>query len=93
MSKEAVLKLFQTLDKDPDLRERLTAIEDVAEVARIAESELGLNVTAEELTSAVASIQNPEGASPEGELNEEELEAVAGGWFDNWKVKVKPKAW
>ncbi|MEQ9625559.1 Nif11-like leader peptide family natural product precursor [Coleofasciculus chthonoplastes] len=89
MSKEAVLELFQTMEKDSDLRERLTAIEDVAEVARIAESELGLNVTAEELTSAVASIENREGASPEGELNEEELEAVAGGWFDNWKFRVK----
>jgi predicted ribosomally synthesized peptide with nif11-like leader len=88
MSKEAVVELFQTLDKDPDLRQRLTSIEDPAEVAQIAESELGLSVTAEELTSAVASMQNPEDTSPEGELSEEQLEAVAGGWFDNWRVKV-----
>ncbi len=98
MSKEAVLELFQTIDKDPDLRERLTAIEDPAEVARIAESELGLNVTAEELTSVVASIENPEGASPEDELNEEELEAVAGGW-SRWRrrprveIGLKVRGW
>jgi predicted ribosomally synthesized peptide with nif11-like leader len=95
MSKEAVVELFQTLDKDPDLRERLTSIEDPAEVARIAESELGLSVTAEELTAAVASIQNP-GATPEGELTEDDLEAVAGGsiwdrigkWTDNVKINL-----
>jgi predicted ribosomally synthesized peptide with nif11-like leader len=93
MSKEAVVELFQTLDKDADLRQRLTSIEDPAEVARIAESELGLNVTAEELTSAVASMQKSEDALPEGELNEEELEAVAGGLFDGWKIGVKVSGW
>jgi len=98
MSQEAVIELFQTLDNDPDLSERLTAIEDPAEVARIAESELGLNFTAEELTSAVVSIQNPEGASPEDELNEEELEAVAGGW-SRWRrrprveIGLKVRGW
>ncbi len=90
MSQEAVIELFETLDKDPDLRERLTDIEDPVEVARIAESELGLNVTAEELISAVASSQNGEGASPEGELNEEELEAVAGG---RWRPKFRLPKW
>jgi predicted ribosomally synthesized peptide with nif11-like leader len=85
MSKEAVVELFQTMDKDPDLRERLTSIEDPAEVAQIAESELGLNVTAEELISAVASMRKSKDALPEGELSEEQLEAVAGGWFDGWK--------
>ncbi|MEQ9625557.1 Nif11-like leader peptide family RiPP precursor [Coleofasciculus chthonoplastes] len=95
MSKEAVFNLFETMDKDPDLSQRLTAIEDPAEVARIAESELGLNVTTEELISAVASIQNPEGASPKDELNEEELEAVAGGrrfcWPRPWRPR--PGSW
>jgi predicted ribosomally synthesized peptide with nif11-like leader len=93
MSKEAVVELFQTMDKDPDLRQRLTSIEDPAEVAQIAESELGLSVTAEELISAVASMQNP-AMAPEGELSEDDLEAVAGGsfldrigkWTDNWKI-------
>ncbi len=93
MSKEAVVELFQTLDKDPELRERLTSIKDPAEVAQIAESELGLSVTAEELTAAVVSMQNPEDASPEGELSEQELEAVAGGWFDGWKVSVGKITW
>ncbi|GEM_PF-6797407 len=91
MSQEAALKLFETMDKDPDLSQRLTAIEDPAEVTRIAESELGLNITAEELISALASIQNPE-----GELLEEELEAVAGGGrrrrrrrLIKWKIKIE----
>ncbi|MEQ9549608.1 MAG: Nif11-like leader peptide family RiPP precursor [Coleofasciculus sp. G3-WIS-01] len=88
MSEEAVFNLFETMDKDPDLSQRLTAIEDPAEVARIAESELGLNVTAEELISAVASIQNSEDESPKDELNEEELEAVAGG-----RCIPRPRRW
>jgi predicted ribosomally synthesized peptide with nif11-like leader len=95
MSKEAVVELFQTIDKDEALLQRLTSIEDPAEVARIAKSELGLNVTAEELTSAVASMQNP-ATAPEGELSEEDLEAVAGGsiwkWTDNVKVNI-PLPW
>jgi predicted ribosomally synthesized peptide with nif11-like leader len=92
MSKEALVEFYQTIEKDPALSQRLTAIEDPAEVARIAESELGLNVTAEELTSAVASMQKSEDASPEGELNEEELEAVAGGFgMDGWKLPWKWK--
>jgi predicted ribosomally synthesized peptide with nif11-like leader len=88
MSKEAVVELFQTMDKDPDLRERLTSIEDPAEVAQIAESELGLSVTAEELISAVASMRKSEDALPEGELSEEQLEAVAGGFMDGWFKNV-----
>lgn len=87
MSKEAVISLFETLDKDPDLSERLTAIEEPAEVVRIAESELGLNFTAEELISAIASIQNEE------ELNEEELEAVAGGRRCYWPRPWPPRRW
>ncbi len=89
MSKEAVVELFQTLDKDPDLRQRLTSIEDPAEVARIAESELGLSVTAEELTSAVAAMQKLDDTSPEIELSDEQLESVAGGWFQNWVINTK----
>jgi len=88
MSQEAVLNLFETLEKEPDLRERLTAIEDPAEVARIAELELGLKVTAEELISAVTSIQDEEG------LNEEELEAVAGGCRRPWPGRPWwPRPW
>ena len=97
MSQEAVINLFETMDKDPDLSQRLTAIEDLAEVAQIAESELGLNITAEELISAIASIQNSEGELLEDELKEDELEAVAGGsrrcrpprcGWGKWKIKT-----
>ncbi|MEQ9481959.1 Nif11-like leader peptide family RiPP precursor [Coleofasciculus sp. F4-SAH-05] len=91
MSEEAVFNLFETMDKDPDLSQRLTAIEDPAEVARIAESELGLNVTTEELISAVASMQNSEDESPKDELNEEELEAVAGGRCIPWPRRWPPR--
>jgi hypothetical protein len=66
-----------------------SAIEDTAEVARIAESELGLSVTAEELTSALAAMQKSEDASPEIELSNEQLEAVTGGWFQNWIINTK----
>ncbi len=89
MSKEALVEFFQTIEKDPALSQRLTSIEDPAEVARIAESELGLSVTAEELTSAVARRQKYDDASPEVELSDEQLEAVAGGWFENWIINTK----
>jgi predicted ribosomally synthesized peptide with nif11-like leader len=96
MSKEALVEFFQTLDKDEALSQRLTSIEDPAEVAQIAESELGLSVTAEELTSVIARMQNP-GMAPEGELSEDELEAVAGGsfWDGKWtdNVKINLKGW
>ncbi len=89
MSKEALVEFFQTIEKEPTLLQRLTSIEDPAEVARIAESELGLSVTAEELTSALAAMQKSEDASPEVELSDEQLEAVAGGWFQNWVINTK----
>ncbi|MEQ9625560.1 Nif11-like leader peptide family RiPP precursor [Coleofasciculus chthonoplastes] len=89
MSKEAVINFFKILDKDPDLRERLTAIEDPEEVARIAESELGLNVTAEELSSALTAMQKYDDLPPEIELSDDELEAVAGGWFKNWVINTQ----
>jgi predicted ribosomally synthesized peptide with nif11-like leader len=89
MSKEALVEFFQTLDKNEALSQWLTSIEDPAEVARIAESELGLSVTAEELTSAVAAMQKSNDASPEIELSDEQLEAVAGGLFQNWIINTK----
>jgi predicted ribosomally synthesized peptide with nif11-like leader len=88
MSQEAVVDFFQTLEKNPTLSQRLTAIEDPAEVVKIAKSELGYDFTTEELNSAVAAINKSQDGS-QGELSEEQLESVAGGLFDNWKISFK----
>ncbi len=82
MSHEAALEFVQTIGQDEALTKRFSAISDPAEVAKIAESELGYNFTPEELKDVFAKIKEFEVSNENGELSDAQLETVAGGaWW------------
>ena len=81
MSIEAVKEFYELLQSDETLQERVKAADDSATVVQIA-SEKGYEFTEQELERAMQE------AIVEGELSQEELEAVAGAGD---KVKVKQK--
>ena len=81
MSIESVKKFYELLQSDEILQERVKAAEDSATVVQIA-SEKGYEFTEQELDRAMQE------AIFEGELSEQELEAVAGA---GKKTKIKSK--
>lgn len=88
MSKEAVRQLFEAANQDPALQQKLENVGSSAEGVKIG-AEHGYNFTEEEAQAFLAEHGVvSEGEGPEGELSEDALEAVAGGWFDNWRIRV-----
>ncbi|MGK7949212.1 MAG: Nif11-like leader peptide family natural product precursor [Xenococcaceae cyanobacterium] len=71
MSIESVKTFYKLIQSDETLQERVTAADDSATVVQIA-SEKGYEFTEQELERAMQE------AIIEGELSQEELEAVAG---------------
>ncbi|WP_066384604.1 MULTISPECIES: Nif11-like leader peptide family natural product precursor [unclassified Anabaena] len=86
MSKEALVKMFEAAKEDAALQQQLEKADGYAEAVKIG-AENGFNFTEEEAQAFLAERGLIEG--PEGELSEEALEAVAGGWFDNWRVRIR----
>ena len=81
MSIEAVRAFMGKVKADPDLQEKLEAIEGdkdatLAEVVHIA-SEAGFSFTVEDYDAAVLDMAQARHAA--GDLSDEELDAVAGG--------------
>ena len=85
MSKEAIEQLFQAANEDAALQQKLESADGYAEAVKIG-ADNGFNFTEDEAQAFLAERGVLEG--PEGELSEEALEAVAGGWFDNWRVRI-----
>lgn len=84
MSQESVKAFYQVLENDQELQERIKAVNNSADIVRIA-SEKGYVFTEQELEIAAQALTNEE-------LSEKQLEAVAGGvQSDNNKVKVRVK--
>jgi predicted ribosomally synthesized peptide with nif11-like leader len=92
MSKEAVAEMMQAAGQDSALQQRLTEAGGFDEVVQIG-AEKGYDFTSEELQMVLAergiSVTETEG----DELSDEALEAVAGGWFDNWRVDFRWGGW
>ena len=92
MSKEAVEQMMQAASQDESLQQRLTEAVGFEEVVQIG-AEKGYQFTPEELQMVLAergiSVTETEG----DELSDEALEAVAGGWFDNWRVDFRWGGW
>lgn len=86
MSKEAIQQLFQYANEDVALQQRLEKASGYAEAVHIG-AENGYNFTEEEAQAFLAE-HGVISEGREGELSEEALEAVAGGWFDNWNVRI-----
>jgi predicted ribosomally synthesized peptide with nif11-like leader len=77
MSLENAKRFVDALIKDPELQKKFAAAREPAEVGRIAVqagSDRGLSFTAEELQASLPSL--PGGG---GELNDDQLDSVAGG--------------
>ena len=85
MSKEAIEQLFQAASSDPALQQQLESAGGYAEAVQIGAAH-GYDFTEQEAEAFLTERGIIEG--PEGELSEEALEAVAGGWFDNWRVRI-----
>ncbi len=81
MSQENLAKFMQHLQQDPSLQQKLAAAPDKEQASRLAVelgAELGLEFTTTEVLDSMT-----------GELEESELDAVAGGVFFNpgWETE------
>lgn len=80
MSIESVKGFYESLTNDQALQERVKSADDSVAIVQIA-SEKGYDFTDQELERAMQE------AIVEGELSEQELEAVAGGTGKKYKGK------
>ncbi len=85
MSKEAIEQMFQSAGDDPDLQHQLETAGGFAQVVEIG-AEKGYQFTEQDAQAFLN--DRGLGTSVEGELSDEALEAVAGGWFQNLSIRV-----
>lgn len=87
MSKQNLAKLVQKASQDDGVRKRLEAATSYDEIKRLA-SEQGLDLGSLEENAAAQIIRHATGQT-EKELSVEELESVAGGFYEGWPVGLK----
>ena len=87
MSKESVEQLMQAAGLDAALQKKLEAAEGFAEVVEIG-AEKGYQFTEQEVQAFLSERGITLAESQEGELSEEALDAVAGGWFENLRIRL-----
>lgn len=96
MSKEAVDSMIQTARKDAALQKKLEDAQGLAEVVQIG-AEKGYQFTEDEVQAFLCEHGITIGASEQGELSEEALDAVAGGsfWDGKWtdNVRINLRGW
>ncbi len=85
MSKEALERMFLAASEDPNLRQKLENASEYTEAVSIG-AENGFNFSEEE-AQAFISEQGIE--VEEGELSNEELEAVAGGFVRSANINIR----
>jgi predicted ribosomally synthesized peptide with nif11-like leader len=85
MSKESIEQLFQAANEDLTLQQKLENANGYAEAVQIG-AENGYEFTEQEAEAFL--VERGIVGGPEGELSEEALEAVAGGWFDNNRIRI-----
>jgi predicted ribosomally synthesized peptide with nif11-like leader len=87
MSKEAVEQLLEAASKNTALQQKLEAAPGFPEAVKIG-ADNGYSFTEEDAKIVLQErgILTEDGA--EGELSEQALEAVAGGVFDNWRIRI-----
>lgn len=80
---KTVKKLFEEMNKDQKFAEKLLSLRETEEVIALA-GEKGIALTGEDIEEAnrliSATLDRQKGDGPGGELSEEDLEAVAGGF-------------
>jgi predicted ribosomally synthesized peptide with nif11-like leader len=88
MSKQAVEQMMAAAANDVALQQKLEAAGGFPAAVKIG-AENGYDFTEAEAKAVLAEhgILSEPGA--EGELSDQALEAVAGGWFDNWRIRIR----
>lgn len=84
VSTEELCKLEDAL-KEKGFSQSLESQASVSDVQRVLATR-GIHFTMDEVVKIRETINNMVRCAPEGELSEDELEDVAGGLFDNWKI-------
>ncbi|WP_066424072.1 Nif11-like leader peptide family natural product precursor [Anabaena sp. 4-3] len=86
MSKEVVEQLMQAASQDVALQNKLEIAQGFAEVVKIG-AERCYQFTQEDVQAFLNERGIPVEESSDGELSEEILDAVAGGWFQNLRIR------
>jgi predicted ribosomally synthesized peptide with nif11-like leader len=87
MSKEAVEQMMEAAESNVALQQKLEAAGGFAAAVKIG-ADNGYGFTEEEAKSLFTERGMITEAGPEGELSDQALEAVAGGWFDGNRIRV-----
>ena len=87
MSKEAVEQMMQAAANDIALQQKLEAAGGFAAAVKIG-ADNGYNFTESDAKAVLSEHGLLVEEGPEGELSDQALEAVAGGWFDGWRVRI-----
>ena len=83
---ESALKFMKEVDNNQAWKKELEAINTPDDIVRYA-ADKGYEFTEKDLVAVIQEQQQE--TSVEGEISDEVLESVAGGLFDNWKIKAK----
>ena len=86
MSKEAVEQFMQAASQDAALQQKLEDAQGFVEVVQIG-AQKGYQFTEDEVQAFLRERGIPIEESAEGELSEEALDAVAGGLFENLRIR------
>jgi len=81
MSEENAIKFLNQIEEDSTLRQRVQTLGNQEGLLKVAQ-ESGYSFTAEEMKAVTEKINSDE-------LNEQELEAVAGGGIRSWLRNVR----
>lgn len=81
MSEENAIKFLSQIEEDSTLQQRVQTLDNQEELLKVAQ-ESGYSFTTEEMKAVTEKVNSDE-------LNEQELEAVAGGGLGTWFRKVK----
>jgi predicted ribosomally synthesized peptide with nif11-like leader len=87
MSKSAIEQLFIAANDNVDLQQQLKTVNGITEAVKLG-AENGYSFTEEEVKGFLTEHAMASQAGADGELSEADLEAVAGGLFDNLNLKV-----
>ncbi|NMG07825.1 Nif11-like leader peptide family natural product precursor [Brasilonema sp. UFV-L1] len=88
MSKEAISQMMQSASENPTLQHQLEQAGGLAEVVKIG-AEKGYQFTEEEVQAFLSERGVNFEDSTEGELSEETLETVAGGFIVGWALRFR----
>jgi predicted ribosomally synthesized peptide with nif11-like leader len=88
MSTAAIEQLFSAANDNVNLQQQLKTVSGVTETVKLG-ADHGYSFTEDEVKSYLTEHAMISQAGAEGELSEDDLESVAGGFLDNLNLNVK----